>query len=299
MDRNKMIQAVQDLRTYYERAIVDREIVGKRIAVPYADGSEGYALAYGPEGNEPLPTVINIHGGGYILYRPEYDDEFCEGMIDRIGSAVRIFSIGYRLAPEHRYPIPVEDAYTAVCWLFEHADELGIDVERVAISGHSAGAALATVMCLKSKAEQGPKFKCQVLDCGAYDIATSALDKPQPEGAISVEESAVYDESYVGDDKELAREPCCSPLYATAEQLRGLPPAMVITAELDSLAQEGVLYARNLAFANVEVEMDFYKNVGHTFSITSYEPPETPDQERKQALVLEKMAAFLERRLTE
>ena len=71
MDRNEMIQAVQDLRTYYERAIVGRTIVGKRIAVPRADGSEGYALAYGPEGNEPLPTVINIHGGGYILYRPE------------------------------------------------------------------------------------------------------------------------------------------------------------------------------------------------------------------------------------
>ena len=99
MDRNEMIQAVQDLRTYYERAIVDREIVGKRIAVPYADGSEGYALAYGPEGNEPLPTVINIHGGGYILYRPEYDDEFCEGMIDRIGSGPDLFD---RLSPGPR-----------------------------------------------------------------------------------------------------------------------------------------------------------------------------------------------------
>ena len=74
---------------------------------------------------------------------------------------------------------------------------------------------------------------------------------------------------------------------------------MVITAELDSLAHEGVLYARNLAFADVEVEMDFYKNVGHAFSITSYEPPETPDQGRKQALVLEKMAAFLERKLAD
>ena len=91
MDRNEMIRAVQDLRTYYERAIVGRTIVGKRIAVPQADGSEGYALAYGPEGNEPLPTVINIHGGGYVLYRPEYDDEFCEGMIDRIGTAIRVF----------------------------------------------------------------------------------------------------------------------------------------------------------------------------------------------------------------
>jgi acetyl esterase len=168
----------------------------------------------------------------------------------------------------------------------ENADKYAIDNTRMSIGGHSAGGNLSTVTCMKAKKEGKFQFVCQILDYPPLDLATSPLDKPQPKGAISPKMAAVFDACYV--DPTQAKDPYVSPVYATSEDLEGLPPALFILAGRDSLHDEGLKYRGMLKIARVVTECHEYPDAPHGFT---YKPS-------KDAIdAWARMAAFLKKYL--
>jgi acetyl esterase len=178
--------------------------------------------------------------------------------------------------------VAVNQVYAVVNHVFEYAEKYEIDNSRMAIGGHSAGGNLGTVTCIKAKKEGKFQFLCQILDYPPLDLATNALDKPQPKGAISPQMASMFDACYVDPGK--AMDPYVSPVYATREDLEGLPPALFILAGRDSLHDEGLKYCSMLKSAGVITECYEYPDAPHGFT---YKPSsDTID-------AWDKMAAFL------
>jgi len=239
-------------------------------------------LWYGFENTEKASVLFDLHGGGFILGRAEMDENINIGFAGEIGC--KIISIDYAKAPEYPYPAAVNQTYAVVKHVYENADKYMIDTGRMAIGGHSAGANIGTVTCLKAKKEGLFQFVCQILDYPPLDLATSPLDKPRPKGSIPPNMALVFDASYVDPDQ--ARDPFVSPVYAAPEDLAGLPPALFILAGRDSLHDEGLKYCGLLNAAGVVTECHEYPDAAHGFT---YEPSkDTVD-------ALEKMTAFLKR----
>jgi acetyl esterase len=195
-----------------------------------------------------LPLHVHIHGGGWVSGDLEMGDRRCRALARDAGCVVA--SVDYRLAPESQYPGPPEDCYAALLWLVEHADELNIDVSRISVGGESAGGNLAAVVALMARDRQGPKLVLQILDIPCTDLTTS-----QPSYArfgtgylLTAEGMRGFVRNYIADPARIT-EPYASPLHA--DDLSGLPPALVTTAEYDPLVDEGLLYADRLKEAGV------------------------------------------------
>lgn len=219
--------------------------------VPVA-GGEIAVRVYRPEGEGPFPGHLYIHGGGFWLGSLESCDNPCREIC--VGAGAVVVSVAYRLAPEHPFPTPPEDCYAALGWLHEHAAELEADPSRLTVSGESAGGNLAAVVALMARDRGGPELLLQVLGIPVCDLTMS-----QP----SVEEfgegyllrragMADYADHYLASPEE-ARNPYASPLFA--EDLAGLPPALVMTMEFDPLRDEGEAYARRLVEAGVPTRL--------------------------------------------
>jgi acetyl esterase len=163
-----------------------------------------------------------------------------------------VVSVDYRLAPEHKFPIPVEDCYAALLWTFEHADELQIDTSRMSIGGGSAGGNLTAVVAMMIRDRSGPPVVLQVLDIPVTDLTLSCASIVENGEGYLLTRDAIeqYVELYL-DDPGDAKHPYASPLLA--DDLSGLPPAVVMTAELDPLRDEGEAYAARLGDAGVSV----------------------------------------------
>jgi len=237
-------------------------------------------LWYGFENPETAPLFFDLHGGGFILGSADMDETMNLELNRQVGC--KVISIDYAKAPEFPYPAAINQVYAVVKHVFENAETHAIDGARMAIGGHSAGGNLSTVTCMKAKKEGEFQFVCQVLDYPPLDLATSPLEKPQPKGCIPPGMAMVFDACYV--DPTQARDPYVSPVYATQQDLEGLPPALLILAGGDSLHDEGLRYCEMLKAAGVVTECHEYPNAAHGFT---YRPSaDTTD-------ALEKMAAFM------
>jgi acetyl esterase len=175
-----------------------------------------------------------------------------------------VVSADYRLAPEHRFPAAVEDAWAATRWAVEHARGLDADPERVAVGGDSSGGNLAAVVALMARDRGGPPLRHQLL---IYPITNHGWDtvsyRENADGPLLTRSMMrTFWSWYLGDDSEAA-EPYASPLRA--ESLAGLPPAFVLTAEYDPLRDEGEAYAARLAEAGVPVVQRRYPGMIHGF----------------------------------
>ncbi|NES27335.1 alpha/beta hydrolase fold domain-containing protein [Micromonospora terminaliae] len=214
-----------------------------------------------PAGDGPLPTLVYFFGGGWTLGSVDTADGICRRLVNLAGC--QTITVGYRLAPEHRFPAAVDDCSAAVRRLAGHAEEFRVDPDRLAVGGDSAGGNLTAAVTLLARADGGPRLAAQVLVYPNTDQrprrAPSGDEDPLLFNRHSVE---WYRRHYLADPGDAAH-PLASPLLA--EDLAGLPPALVITAEHDPLRDEGERYAERLAEAGVATEATRYEGMVHGF----------------------------------
>jgi acetyl esterase len=208
-----------------------------------------------------LPALVFFHGGGFVICDLETHDRQCRALANAAGCAV--IAVDYRLAPEHKFPAAPEDAYAATRHVYEHAAELGIDPDRLAVGGDSAGANLATVVALTARDRGGPPLRFQLL---IYPVVQAEDDSASmrefgSSHFLTRELMDYFFEMYLTSPAE-RRLPQVSPIYA---EVRGLPPAMVMTAECDPLRDQGEAYGRKLQAAGVAVELKRYAGMIHPF----------------------------------
>lgn len=217
---------------------------------------------YTPEQSGPFPILVYFHGGGWVIGDLETHDPLCRTLCNACGCIVA--SVDYRLAPEHKFPAAAEDAYAATHWIAEHAAEFGGDPQRLAVGGDSAGGNLAAVVALMARDRRGPEIVCQLL---IYPVTDSACDtasyRDNSDGYfLTAEMMQWFWNQYLNGDTD-RDNPYAAPLRA--RNLRGLPSALVITAEFDPLRDEGEAYAARLRDAGVAVQLKRYDGMIHGF----------------------------------
>ena len=225
-------------------------------------GGEIPIRVYWPDSAEPLPVVVYFHGGGWVLCDLDSHDAICRALA--VGSNCTFVSVGYRLAPEHKFPAAVEDAYAATSWVAEHPARLRCEGQPIAVAGDSAGGNLAAAVTLMAKAEQRPAIAFQML---VYPITNHGFEtrsyRENGEGYYLTRAAMQwYWRHYLSGAGE-GESPYASPLRA--EDVTGLPPALVITAEFDPLRDEGEAYGRRLADAGVPVAIRRFDGMFHGF----------------------------------
>jgi acetyl esterase len=211
--------------------------------------------------SDRLPIVLNFHGGGGSLGNLDQSDWLCAHVAARVGALV--VSVDYRLAPEHPYPAARDDGYAALCWAVRHADAIGGRADRVAVMGDSAGGNLAAVVCLLAR-EGGPAIDAQVLLYPVVDLTLAAPSTTAFERGplLTRADMDVFRTNYLGEDGD-ASDPFCSPLLAPDHS--DLPPALVITAQVDPLHDDGVAYAERLRDAGVPTRHSDHARAVHGF----------------------------------
>ena len=229
------------------------------------DGEDGELKLriYDPDGDGPHPLVMLFHGGGWVAGDLDAEDTTCRGLSLRVGAVV--VSVDYRLAPETRFPGGLEDCYAATVWAAEHADELNITSNLLAVSGTSAGGNLAAAVALLARDRRGPNIAHQLLYCPItdYDLDRQSYIDFGSDYYLTREAMAWFWDHYLGPDGD-GFSPYASPLKA--ESLAGLPDATVVTAECDPLLDEGFDYAHALEAAGVRTAYREYEGMFHGFN---------------------------------
>jgi acetyl esterase len=233
--------------------------------IPGPDGEIPVRI-YKPSADDTVrPGVVYFHGGGWVICDLDSHDGACRHLANAVDAVV--VSVDYRLAPEHRFPAPAEDSYAAAQWVADNASDLGIDPDRLAVAGDSAGGNLAAAVALMARDRSGPPLAFQLLVYPVIDSTAKANDYPSKtdnaEGYfLSTSQMDWYRDQYLGEASD-GDDPYCSPIRA--DSLAGLPPAVVITAECDPLRDEGEEYARALEAADVPVTMHRAPGMFHGF----------------------------------
>jgi acetyl esterase len=237
------------------------EVVDRRIPGP--GGALALRIYTPPAPAQPLPVVVYYHGGGWVLGDLDSHDNVCRQIAHKSGSVV--VAVDYRLAPEHRFPAALDDAWTALAWVAGAAREIGADPTRIAVAGDSAGANLAAAVSLLARDRGMPYPVAQVLIYPALDLSTLERDSIRDYGEgffLSRARMEWFIAQYV-PDADMRRNPLVSPLLAAHH--RGLPPALVITAQFDPLRDEGEAYAALLRRSGVDARLQRYDGVIHGF----------------------------------
>lgn len=236
-------------------AVHDRSIPGPAGEIP--------VRVYQPEGEGPFGALLFFHGGGFVIGDLDSHDRECRLLCQQAGCVV--VAVDYRLAPEHKLPAAHEDALAALRWLQQHAGDVDVDAQRIAVGGDSAGGNLAAVVSLLARDAGGPPLRMQLL---IYPVVDFRDPHPSPSRAQNAEAPFLgqatiqWFESHStpeGVDRESLH---FSPLLASHA---GLPRALVATAELDPLRDEGNDYARALEAAGVETTLLQYEGMPHVF----------------------------------
>jgi acetyl esterase len=228
--------------------------------VPVSGGSVPVRILVPPE--RPPAVIVYYHGGGWVLGSIDESDLLGRTLAVRTGCAVVL--VGYRLAPEYRYPTAVDDSQAALRWTVNHLTGIAGAPVPVIVAGDSAGGNLAAVMARRARSNGGPRISLQVLiypvtDC---DLATTSYTDPDNQLILSTRSMACFWDHYL-PDPGARRHPDASPLRDPV--LTHLPPAVIITAEHDVLRDEGELYATRLVKAGVPVEFRRFEGQLHGF----------------------------------
>lgn len=257
----------EQARAAYEAGAGVLEIASKAlprvedIAIPARDGARLHARLYAPSTAQPLPVLLYLHGGGFTIGSVATHDALCRELAFQAGCAV--VSLDYRLAPEHKFPTAINDAWDALQWLHQQGQTLGLDSSCMAVGGDSAGGTLAAACALLAR-DAGLPLQLQLLiypgTCAHQDTDSHLRYAT----GLVLEREGIhwFFNHYVRDaaDREDWR---FAPLLAP--DVEGVAPAFFCLAELDPLVDEGVQYADMLRMAGVPVELEIYKGVTHEF----------------------------------
>ncbi|WP_328388534.1 alpha/beta hydrolase [Nocardia sp. NBC_00416] len=237
---------------------------------------------YTPAGVAPLPVLVFFHGGGFVVGDLDTHDGLCRSLAN--GAAAIVVSVGYPLAPEHKFPAAVDVCFAATQWVAGHADGFGADGNKIAVAGDSAGGNLAAVVTHMARDLGGPPLAFQLLIYPDTDFRRSNVSIREFAGRygnITRAGQHWFMDNYLrGDEEKL--DPRVSPLLATDHS--GLPPALVITAEYDALRDEGEEYAAALDRAGVPVEVRRYPGMIHEFMRHPFEVSAAARSEAAAAL---------------
>jgi acetyl esterase/lipase len=239
----------------------DRTIPGPK------DSPDVTIRIYRPEKQaDRLPALLWIHGGGYIFGDIDQEDFTSKKLA--LASECSVLSVEYRLAPEHPYPAPLEDCYTALKWLLVHAEEIGVDQSRIAIGGASAGGGLAAGLAILARDRVEVKTLFQLLvypmidDCNIIPASNTL-----PDALFWTRENNLIGwRSYLGCGPGIEGISCYAAAYR-ATNLEGLPPAYITVGDLDLFAQEDINYSRRLIEAGVPTELHVYPGGCHAFDM--------------------------------
>jgi acetyl esterase len=213
-----------------------------------------------PEADGPRPIMMYFHGGGYVKGGLDETDAFCRRLARTTGNVV--VSVDYRLAPEHPYPAALDDAYQGSLWAYENAEALGATKDSFSVCGESAGGNLAAVICLLARSDEEIEISRQILLQPVVDFTLSfpSIGMPASECLVPREDLAwYYEEYYQGDTGDFR----VSPVFA--DDVSGLPPALIITAEHDTLRDEGQAYADKLESSGMPTKYSCYSSMIHGF----------------------------------
>lgn len=213
-------------------------------------------------GDAPAPALIYFHGGGFVLGNIEICDPFCRALANRSGCVV--ISVNYQKAPEHKYPIALEDCYAAAQWVFKWTESLRLDPTRIGVIGDSSGGNLAAAVALKARDERGPPLRWQVLIYPAVRGTADSASAREHASGYTLERAAMeyFWNHYVRSPDDI-RDPLCAPL--SAQSLAGLPPALIVCAQYDPLLDDGRDFAARLEADGVPVQLSVYEGMTHGF----------------------------------
>lgn len=235
--------------------VLDRQLPGDAHPVP--------VRVYRPHGAvADVPAVLYLHGGGFVSGDLETHDPTCRVLADASGCVV--VAVDYRLAPDHPFPAAVDDAVAAYRWVHEHADELGATPGVVGVMGDSAGATLSAALCLEVRrlGLPAPAAQCLVYPVADCRFRTESYTTFAEGFGLTMVNMQRFRSLYLSSEDDWT-DPRASPLCA--DDLSGLPPALVVTAGFDPLRDDGKAYADALAAAGVEVTYRCYDDMIHGF----------------------------------
>lgn len=258
------LTAAQARRTYAsvaEALDLPRQALARvePLEIPAGDGALLPARLYASS-HERLPALLYLHGGGFTIGDLDTHDSLCRQLAWRAGVAV--VALAYRLAPEHRFPVAVDDAWDALQWLARQSGRLGLDGSRLAVGGDSAGGTLAAVTALMAR-DAGLRLALQVLITPgtASDMSSGSHHRFGQGYLLERADIAWFFDQYI--DAGQRGDWRFAPLLA--EHLDGVAPAHVCVAECDPLADEGVAYADRLRAAGVSTQLELWRGVTHDF----------------------------------
>ncbi|MBB6446684.1 alpha/beta hydrolase [Bacillus benzoevorans] len=230
--------------------------------IPVSHDEEIQIRIYTPNGQGPFPIFIYYHGGGWVIGDLELADASCRMLANRTNHIV--VSVDYRLAPEYKFPIPVEDSYDALKWVSEHAEEIGGSASAIVVGGDSAGGNLSAVVSLMARERKGPPIAAQVLIYPVTDLSYDSKSYREFETGFGLDKDLmIWFGNYYIDNEEDTKNPYVSPLRT--EDLSNLPRAYVIVCENDVLRDEGLAYAKRLIEAGVKVKSTLESGMVHGY----------------------------------
>ncbi len=260
------LDMLPSIREFNTQVVMEQELTaeaeefalpGRKITICFhrAKDADGRIL----EGNRPV--LFEFHGGGFMLGNAEKTDRLCEKIAVDLG--IHVVGVNYRLAPENPYPAAVKDAYGVIRRMYQRADQYGIDPEKMAVMGYSAGATLAAASAMQAVLHGELSLKAQILHYPYLDAVHLPDEKKHYDCDMAPEIMRAFTLLYSTDEERT--DPFVSPVLAGDELLTGTAPALVLPAGRDSLKVEGLLYAEHLDKAGVPVRVQVMEKMHHGY----------------------------------
>lgn len=232
-------------------------VTGKRYDLDV--GNRKINVVFYPASRKNAPLLLGFHGGGFLFGGNAMDDVMWSALRDRLD--MNVASVEYRKSPDYQYQAALDDAYDAAVYLYHHADAFGFDRERMSVMGSSAGACLAATLCIYAKQKGGITFEHQVLLYPFLDAATNPDEKGK--GSLTGPVMHIFNELHCRPEE--AKDTLVSPVYASGEEVAGLPHGIFVMADMDNLKQEGLRYAGMLEQAGVKTDVMLSSGMPHGF----------------------------------